>query len=211
MTSDTLDVLGGWAGLWQGAIGSAIGSLLGVVGAFLLSVHTIRRQLEGERLLARERRGVDVADGLVVILAEYLPILSAAETQTLLLTVSNVDDDAEDLSGILEANHELAERVLPLVEEFVREVHGGARYLPGGLAEQCFTVARLLPKPGVRKGLQPHFFSRGTRTKEVVALRVSLDEYRVDPLAWLKRERRAERRRARRQRLRRFGRLRHEG
>lgn len=184
-----LDALGGWASLWQGAVGSALGSIIGILGAYLLSVHTIRRQLETERLLARERKGVDLADELVAKLAELVSALSRLETLRLLVAVKNVDDDEDDDTG--QTYQEVSKRVLELSESIVREVNGRARWLPAGLTEQCFSVSARLPTgrwDGT--GFRAYLGIAGRHAPRLRALRDSLDAYRLDPLGWIARERR---------------------
>jgi hypothetical protein len=61
--------------LLNGIIGSIVGSILGVIGAYYLAVRTIRKTLQNDRALTRERVGVEAAGTIAVNLVTFYDLL----------------------------------------------------------------------------------------------------------------------------------------
>jgi hypothetical protein len=187
--ADFINGLTDWQNLLQGGLGNLVGSALGVFGAGLVAVFTLRRQRRNDREHAREMAGVQAAEEVAAALRRLSrPVTSIrisrelsggkpiAEARKL------IEEPAEEFGDVLDR----AGALLP------EELMGGLRGI-NVLTSIMVTDEVFYELWGSLDRLQ-------NLEKQMVGTASSLYRYRQDPFKETRRLRREARRRMRRDR-----------
>lgn len=188
--SELINELTDWHNLLQGGVGSLLGSLIGVLGAYVLAVRTIRGQQRADRELAREQQGVEAAGQLARSLGHVDDALRSVKSHLAVY-------------GELPPEDSLRYSLVPRVDEFGEDLRSVDPLIPDVIGERL----RVIHLKGAALPFQVQTEAQRAVLDRIKLLDETVEEvgpilraYRRDPLgtiARLERERRKRRRRGR--------------